>query len=263
VLVVASAGNTGNTELRYPAAFPEVLAVGATNDFDQLYFWSSRGPWVRIAAPGCMMIIDSAVGPGTLCGTSFTPAAVAGVAALLYSLNPGLTMYQVLDALVSTAVPVPGIAGGRLNPLGAIEKLGLRPAGTPTPPAPPAATPQGGQQASTSTTVKQGYAYRIDFRRGIARRRVSRTVVLGPGRLEVLFQAARVSECQIMVTDPRGRLLLSLLPPGDPTLRSFTLPVRAGRHRVDVECAPARRRSFTLTVSGWRPAPPPATASRR
>ena len=262
VLVVASAGNTGTTELRYPAAFPEVLAVAATNDFDQLYFWSTRGPWVRLAAPGCMMILDAAVGPGTLCGTSFTPAAVAGVAALLYSLRPGLTMYQVVDALVSTAIPVPGIAGGRLNPLGALEKLGLRPATAPA--APPAAAPAGGQQASTTAArVKQGYAHRIEFKRGIARARVSSTVQLGPGRLEVLFQAARVAECQIMVIDPKGQLLLSLLPPGDPTLRSVTLQVKPGRHRVDVECAPARRRSFTLTVSGWRPLPPPAAASRR
>ena len=261
VLVVASAGNTGNSELRYPAAFPEVLAVGATNDFDQLYFWSTRGSWVRIAAPGCMMIIDPAVGPGTLCGTSFTPAAVAGVAALLYSLRPGLTMYQVVDALLSTAVPVAGIAGGRLNPLGAIEKLGLRPAASPPPPPPPPGS-GGGQQASTGGTTAR-YAYRIDFKRGIARRRVSKSVLLGPGRLEVLFQAARVEECQIMVTDPKGQLLLSLLPPGDPTLRSFTLPVKAGRHRVDVECAPARRRSFTLTVSGWRPIQRSAPAARR
>jgi subtilisin family serine protease len=266
VLVVASAGNTGTSELRYPAAFPEVLAVGATNDFDQLYFWSTRGPWVKLAAPGCMMIIDAAVGPGTLCGTSFTPAAVAGVAALLFSLNPGLTMYQVHAALVSTAIPVAGIGGGRLNPLGAIEALGLRPASVPPPPPPPAPTPSpppgaSGQQAATGKAAK--YAYRIDFKRGVAKRRVTRTLQLGPGRLEVLFQAARVEECQIMVSDPKGRLFLSLLPPGDPTLRSFTLPVKAGRYRVDVECDPARRRSFTLTVSGWRPVAPATTASRR
>jgi hypothetical protein len=203
------------------------------------------------------------VGPGTLCGTSFTPAAVAGVAALLFSLNPGLTMYQVHAALVSTAIPVAGIGGGRLNPLGAIEALGLRPASVPppSPPAPPA--PPSGPSGQQAATGKAKYAYRIDFKRGIAKRRVTRTLQLGPGRLEVLFQAARVEECQIMVSDPKGRLFLSLLPPGDPTLRSFTLPVKAGRHRVDVECDPARRRSFTLTVSGWRPVAPAATASRR
>jgi hypothetical protein len=260
VLVVASAGNTGTTELRYPAALPGVLAVAATNDFDKLYFWSTRGPWVELSAPGCMMIIDVAVGPGTLCGTSFTPAAVAGVAALLYSLNPGLTIYQVRDALVSTAVPVEGIAGGRIDPLAAIERLGLRPAASPPPPPPPppAAQQPGGQQTSTR---RAKWGHRVEFNRGVMRRRLVRGVVLGPGRLEVQLQAARVSECQISVGTPRGDVILSLLPPGDPTLRSMTVLVKAGKHRIDIQCDGARRRSYTLSVAAWRPLA--QTASRR
>jgi hypothetical protein len=235
VLVVASAGNTGTTELRYPAALPGVLAVAATNDFDKLYFWSTRGPWVELSAPGCMMIIDVAVGPGTLCGTSFTPAAVAGVAALLYSLNPGLTIYQVRDALVSTAVPVEGIAGGRIDPLAAIERLGLRPAASPPPPPPPppAAQQPGGQQTSTR---RAKWGHRVEFNRGVMRRRLVRGVVLGPGRLEVQLQA-------------------------DPTLRSMTVLVKAGKHRIDIQCDGARRRSYTLSVAAWRPLA--QTASRR
>jgi subtilisin family serine protease len=260
VLVVASAGNTGTTELRYPAALPGVLAVAATNDFDTLYFWSTRGSWVQLSAPGCMMIIDIAVGPGTLCGTSFTPAAVAGVAALLYSLNPGLTVYQVRDALISTAVPVAGIAGGRIDPLAAIERLGLRPTSSPppSPPAPPATQEPGGQQTSTR---RAKYAHRVEFDRGVMRRRHVRSFVLGPGRLEVQLQAARVSECQISVGTPKGDVILSLLPPGDPTLRSMTVLVKAGRHRIDVQCDGARRRSYTLSVAAWRPLA--QTASRR
>jgi hypothetical protein len=260
VLVVASAGNTGTTELRYPAALPGVLAVAATNDFDKLYFWSTRGPWVELSAPGCMMIIDIAVGPGTLCGTSFTPAAVAGVAALLYSLNPGLTIYQVRDALVSTAVPVEGIAGGRIDPLAAIERLGLRPAASPPPPPPPPPATQqpGGQQTSTR---RAKWGHRVEFSRGVMRRRVVRGVVLGPGRLEVQLQAARVSECQISVGTPKGDVILSLLPPGDPTLRSMTVLVKAGKHRIDIQCDGARRRSYALSVAAWRPLA--QTASRR
>jgi subtilisin family serine protease len=260
VLVVASAGNTGTTELRYPAALPGVLAVAATNDFDKLYFWSTRGPWVQLAAPGCLMIIDITVGPGTLCGTSFTPAAVAGVAALLYSLNPGLTMYQVADAMISTAIPVEGIGGGRLDPLAAIQKLGLRPpASPPPPPTPP--PPAGGQKTATQT--KRGFTHRVEFSRGIMRHRLSRSVQLGPGRLEVQLQAARVAECQISLGTPRGELILSLLPPGDPTLRSMTVLVKSGRHRIDVECEGSRRRSYTLSVAGWRPTTQTRAVRRR
>jgi subtilisin family serine protease len=259
VMVVASAGNTGNGDLRYPASFPEAVAVAATNDFDQLYFWSSRGPWIRLAAPGCMMILDAAVGPGTLCGTSFTPAAVAGVAALLYSLNPGLTMFQVLEALVSTAVPVDGIAGGRLDPLAAIAKLGLGKAAE-------AAVPAGGETGEGGQPATGGgaaFERRVDFRGGVMKRRIAWNVVLGKGRLEVQYQAALVEECQISVGNPRGELVLGLLPPGDPTLRSLTLYVRAGKHRVTVECAAPRRRSYTLAITAQRPVPKPARVGRR
>ena len=74
-IVVASAGNTGNDVPQYPAAYPGVLSVGATDMEDALYFWSSRGPWVLLTAPGCHMVVDLWYPPGTLCGTSFTPSA--------------------------------------------------------------------------------------------------------------------------------------------------------------------------------------------
>jgi subtilisin family serine protease len=260
VLVVASAGNTGTTDLRYPAGLPGVLAVAATNDFDKLYFWSTRGSWVQLSAPGCLMIIDITVGPGTLCGTSFTPAAVAGIAALLYSLNPGLTIYQVRDALISTAIPVDGIAGGRVDPLAAIEKLGLRPPASP-PPSPPPAPVSGQPGGQQSSTRRAKYTHRVEFAHGVMRRRLIRSVVIGPGRLEIQLQAARVVDCQISVGTPKGDLILSLLPPGDPTLRSMTVHVKAGRHRIDVQCEGARRRSYTLSVAAWRPNT--QTASRR
>ncbi len=253
VMVVASAGNTGTEELRYPASFPEAVAVAATNDFDQLYFWSSRGPWIQLTAPGCMMILDPAVGPGTLCGTSFTPAAVAGIAALLYSLNPSLTMIQVLGALVATAIPVEGVNGGRLDPLAAIEYLGLG-----KPEAPPAK-----EQPKPESRQAPGFERRIDFRGGVMKRRLGWTVRLGKGRLEVQYQAALVEECQISVKTPDGVLILGVLPPGDPTLRSLTLPVAKGKHTVIVECDAKRRRSYTLAITAQRPVPPAPAAKRR
>ena len=64
VLVVASAGNAGNAIPQYPAAYPGVLSVGGTDDSDSLYFWSSRGPWVALTAPGCHMVLDPTITPG-------------------------------------------------------------------------------------------------------------------------------------------------------------------------------------------------------
>lgn len=43
VLVVAAAGNEGRTLPEYPAAFPEVVSVGATTEQNELASYSSRG----------------------------------------------------------------------------------------------------------------------------------------------------------------------------------------------------------------------------
>ena len=52
VVVVAAAGNTGSDVPQYPAAFPEVLAVGATDPAGKLVDFSSFGDWLDLAAPG-------------------------------------------------------------------------------------------------------------------------------------------------------------------------------------------------------------------
>lgn len=54
VVLVAAAGNSGpgDNTVQYPAKYPQVIAVSATNQSDGQPFWSSRGPEVDIAAPG-------------------------------------------------------------------------------------------------------------------------------------------------------------------------------------------------------------------
>jgi hypothetical protein len=249
VLVVASSGNTGNTEPRYPGAYPEVLSAAATDDQDRLYFWSTRGSWVKLAAPGCAMIIDPVVGPGTQCGTSFTPAAVAGIAGLLLSLRPSLTDDELYDLLVRTAKPVAGIGGGRIDPVAAVKALGV-----PEPQAATAASTPPPPSGSITTPVPKATPVRgLSFRSGVMRGRVTRAVRIGRGRLEIHFQAKRAAECQIVVGAPRDELLVSLLPGVDPTLRSLTQFVPAGSYRVEVQCAPARKRSFRLSISAQLP----------
>ena len=140
VLVVAAAGNTGNGTLLYPAAdgatLGNVLSVAGTDPNDQLYSWASRGPTVTLSAPGCAEFLDPWIGAASACGSSFAPPAVSGIAGLLLSLRPGLTMYQLVAALKATAHPVSGIAGGRVDAWAAAHSLGLVPE---TPPIPPPA----------------------------------------------------------------------------------------------------------------------------
>jgi serine protease len=111
VVVVAAAGNSGK-KVGYPAAYPGVVAVSATDDKDTIAWFSSRGPEVAIAAPGvavtqqtvCNGGKDKCEVFGTFNGTSMASPHVAGVAAMIESL--GVTdPAAVRAALESTARP--------------------------------------------------------------------------------------------------------------------------------------------------------------
>lgn len=252
-LVISSAGNTGQSDARYPAFYPDVLSVAATDDQDRLYFWSTRGDWVRLAAPGCAMVIDPTIGPGTQCGTSLTLPSVAGIAGLLLSLKPSMSDDELYDLLVRTSRPVAGIGGGRIDPVAAIKALGIPEPAPPPPPAGTTTTGTGGVDGGTAANGAPTSARTLSFRSGVMKERISRFLRVGGGRLEVHFAAARVRECQIFVVSPQNEFTLSLLRPIDQRLRSFTEIVQAGRHRIDVECEPARKRSYQLSISGQAP----------
>jgi len=86
-LLIAASGNKGPRVL-YPAAYPQVMAVAATDKSDQRAWFSNMGPEVEIAAPGTDLLSTGLEGKYQIVnGTSFSVPHVAGVAALLFSLG--------------------------------------------------------------------------------------------------------------------------------------------------------------------------------
>jgi uncharacterized repeat protein (TIGR01451 family) len=115
IVPVFSAGNDGpsRSTIGSPGSYPEVIAVGASDDTDQVARFSSRGPspWGEIKpeliAPGTQ--IRSSLPGGTYGfgkGTSMAAPHVAGVAALLLQAEPTLTVDEIEELVTSTALPL-------------------------------------------------------------------------------------------------------------------------------------------------------------
>jgi subtilisin family serine protease len=92
VVVIAAAGNSGASVI-FPAAYPEAIAVSATDQNNVIASWSSRGPEVDLAAPG-VSIYSTYKGTGyaTLSGTSMAAPHVTGSASLV--LNTAVGTYD-------------------------------------------------------------------------------------------------------------------------------------------------------------------------
>ncbi len=142
--LIASAGNIDRSILGpgefppvyYPAGYPTVIAVGATDKVDKITTFSNFGSFVDIVAPGSQILgpmypyPDNTFNPyyiGFGNGTSFSGPIVAGVAMLLYSVNPNLTPAQIQDALVTTTDSISsinpnevGFGSGRVNAYNAV-----------------------------------------------------------------------------------------------------------------------------------------------
>jgi len=110
VLIVAAVGNVaddGYDKVLYPAAYEDVLAVAATDQGDAHAGFSNHGPEVDVAAPGKDIYSTWYTYDYRFeSGTSMAAPHVSGLAALIWSARPNLTVAQVTETITSTAVDV-------------------------------------------------------------------------------------------------------------------------------------------------------------
>ncbi|MCM3633217.1 MULTISPECIES: S8 family peptidase [Paenibacillus] len=104
VVLVAATGNDNTNRPGYPAAYPEVFAVGATTSGKQRAAFSNYGDYVDVVAPGDSIASTYIGGQyAALSGTSMASPHVAALAGLIRSVNPSLTNTEVMDIMRQTA----------------------------------------------------------------------------------------------------------------------------------------------------------------
>ncbi|NLZ54989.1 MAG: S8 family peptidase [Thermoanaerobacteraceae bacterium] len=104
IVLVAAAGNSGgNNSVMYPAGYPEVIAVAASNSDDKVAWFSSGGEQVDVIAPG-VGILSTYKNGGykSMSGTSMACPHVTAACALILS-KSNLDPKGVKEVLINTA----------------------------------------------------------------------------------------------------------------------------------------------------------------
>lgn len=136
-IFVASAGNSHTDEIHYPSCFPGVINVAASTAVDGITYFSTRGRWITVAAPGDYTILSTVPLWDTseffdrenpyafYGGTSMATPHVSGLIALLLEKldqeEVSYTPYQIRKHIASTAddIMAPGFdhdsGWGRVN----------------------------------------------------------------------------------------------------------------------------------------------------
>ncbi len=129
-VIVAASGNDNQPYVSYPAAYDNVIAVGATDENDDrcdpvdwgVGYGSNYGDELDVMAPG-NNIWSTLIGNGygEMDGTSMATPFVSGLGALVWSHNSTLTNVDVKDTIISSAEDI-GTSGwdqytgyGRIN----------------------------------------------------------------------------------------------------------------------------------------------------
>jgi serine protease len=101
---VASAGNSGITEIRYPAGYPDVFGVGGVKPDDVHHPVSTTGTQVDFVAPYTVYTTSPGNTYTTRFGNSWSTPAVTGLVALLRSRYPAWDRSAVFSKIKMTAL---------------------------------------------------------------------------------------------------------------------------------------------------------------
>ncbi|MBR0457349.1 MAG: S8 family serine peptidase [Firmicutes bacterium] len=128
IILVAAAGNTGDTAEYYPAAYSTVVSVASVGSAKRHSSFSTHNKYVAVSAPGeyiCMPSINEYVDyngnpvyytadpkyAGKCCGTSFSTPQVTAMAAMAKALDPSINYNGFMDVIKKTSTDLGPIKG--------------------------------------------------------------------------------------------------------------------------------------------------------
>lgn len=138
-VIIAAAGNDGDSTVNYPAGYDNVISVGSIDRNNNRSSFSNYNSSIDICAPGGDGLpydsgdIYSTIPSNTYgykAGTSMAAPFVSGLAALIFSQNPSWTNTQVENQITSTADDLgppgwdPYYGYGRINAARALDNTG-------------------------------------------------------------------------------------------------------------------------------------------
>jgi hypothetical protein len=122
IILVASAGNDGQSISVWPAAFNNVIGVGSTNNSDIRSLFSNYGTDSTLAAPGEALITTYPTAKGKqhyaeVWGTSFSGPLVSGTAALLVDIDNNMNGGKASSVFKQSCVSIgnQGLGDGELD----------------------------------------------------------------------------------------------------------------------------------------------------
>lgn len=107
IATVIASGNSGYRDsLGAPACISSAISVGATDDVDNVAYFSNIAPFIDLVAPGVYITAAVPTGQGTKSGTSMAAPHVAGAWTLFKQAFPDATVEEALAAFQGGAVLV-------------------------------------------------------------------------------------------------------------------------------------------------------------
>jgi len=215
VTLIAAGGNEGARLVMYPAGYPGVLGVGATDFDNKRASFSNRGPHIDVVAPGQGILSTyNTRAYNWTSGTSMSTAYVSAIAALAMSYSPGAGGEPLLQQIAATARDLhtagsdADTGAGLVDPAALLEQVGAGRA--PGMPRDLAATGTPDGTARVSFTPPAGTTYTVQFKKG----KKAPTGINGGTRVTQGASTGQPVTAQVSGKNPRARYAFAVFTQG-------------------------------------------------